>query len=54
MKVINDEEERILKIIKKAYPNMSDFDKGYVLGLAEKTSNEWEKKKTTVEPEVMG
>lgn len=32
---MNEKEEKVLKTITDALPNMSDFDKGYMLGKAE-------------------
>lgn len=32
---MSEKEKQILETIKKAMPNMSEFDKGYLLGLSE-------------------
>lgn len=32
---MKNHEKEILETIARAYPHMSDFDKGYVLGIAE-------------------
>lgn len=35
---MSEKEERIVKKLKEAIPNMSDFDKGYILGKTESFS----------------
>lgn len=36
--LMSDREKEIINKLKKAIPNMTDFDKGYILGKTEKLS----------------
>lgn len=53
---MNKNEENTLNIIKQVYPVMSEFDKGYILGVAESIARnrDREKKKATADPAVTG
>ena len=42
---MSEKEKKILKAIDKALPKMSEFDKGYLLGVAESKVQEKKKKK---------
>ena len=46
---MSETEKHILETIKKAMPNMSDFDKGYLLGLSESKAGESRAKKKAEE-----
>lgn len=41
---MSDKEKDIIRKLKEAIPNMSDFDKGYILGKTEKMAEESVKK----------
>lgn len=41
---MSEKEKQILKTINDALPNMSEFDKGYFLGVAESNAREKKKK----------
>ena len=41
---VSKNEENTLNIIKQAYPSMSEFDKGYILGIVENIARNREKK----------
>ena len=47
---MNDENKKILESINEALPKMSDFDKGYFLGMAEATVAAKKDKKAEAEP----
>ena len=51
---MSEKEKKIVEKLKRAIPNMSDFDKGYILGKTEKMAEESVKKqeeeKTDPEP----
>lgn len=49
---MSEKEKDIIKTIAEALPKMSDFDKGYFLGVAE--SKAAEKRKETEEPQKAG
>lgn len=42
---MSEKEKTIVEKIAKAIPNMSEFDKGYLLGKAESLTDEGKKKK---------
>lgn len=42
---MSEKEKQILETIDEALPNMSEFDKGYFLGVAESNAREKKKKK---------
>ena len=46
---MSEKEEKIIQAVKQALPNMSEFEKGYMLGIAE--SNASNKEKASEEPE---
>ena len=48
---MSEKEKRILKTINDALPNMSEFDKGYFLGVAESNAREKKKEKKEKEKE---
>ena len=37
---MSEKEKKIVEKLKRAIPNMSDFDKGYILGKTEKMAGE--------------
>ena len=37
---MSEKEKKILEVIKEAMPNMSDYDKGYLLGFSESRVSE--------------
>jgi hypothetical protein len=37
---MSEKEKKIVEKLKRAIPNMSDFDKGYILGKTEKMAEE--------------
>ena len=41
---MREKEKKIVEKLKRAIPNMSDFDKGYILGKTEKMAEESVKK----------
>ena len=41
---MSEKEKKIVEKLKRAIPNMSDFDKGYILGKTEKMAEESVKK----------
>lgn len=41
---MSEKEKKILETINNALPNMSEFDKGYFLGVAESNAREKKKK----------
>lgn len=41
---MSEKEKRIIEAVAEALPNMSEFDKGYMLGVAESNSRSEEKK----------
>ena len=47
---VSKNEENTLNIIKQVYPNMSEFDKGYILGIAENIARNREKKNAEAGP----
>lgn len=44
-------ENEILETVARAYPNMSEFDKGYILGIAESRVKEKKERNKEAEPE---
>lgn len=48
-RTMSEKEEKIIQAVANALPHMSEFDKGYMLGIAE--SNASNKKKALEEPE---
>ena len=46
-KVMSEKEKKIVEKIKKAMPNLSEFDIGYFLGKVESLADEAEKKPDT-------
>lgn len=49
---MSERDEKIIKAVADALPGMSDFDKGYMLGIVE--SNSKDKEKALEEPEQKG
>ena len=41
--MITEKEAKIIATISNAMPNLSEFDKGYILGIAESKADEGEK-----------
>ena len=41
---MSEKEKKIVEKLKRAIPNMSDFDKGYILGKTEKMAEEFAKR----------
>lgn len=50
---MSDKEKRIIEAVAEALPGMSEFDKGYMLGIVESTSRS-EEKKTEADAELKG
>lgn len=46
---MSEKEKEILKSIDKSISNMSDFDKGYLLGMAESKATEKRKSRSDLE-----
>ena len=44
---MSEKEKQILETIKKAMPNMTEYDKGYLLGFSESKVSENRRKKQT-------
>lgn len=42
---MSEKEKKILETINEALPNMGEFEKGYLLGVAESTASKKKKKK---------
>lgn len=49
-----EKERKILEALDEALPKMSDFDKGYLLGVAESIASGEEKKKLDKSFEIQG
>lgn len=45
---MSEKEKQILETMTKAIPNMSEFDKGYLLGMGEVTESEFVKRYNTL------
>ena len=48
---MGEREKQILKTIKEAMPNMSDYDKGYLLGFSESRVSEQKNQKKQEAPQ---
>lgn len=49
---MSEKEKKIVEALAEALPSMSEFDKGYVLGIAESNRKKKEEKRKDIEKEV--
>lgn len=51
---MNEKEKRIIEAVAEAFPSMSEFDKGYMLGMVENNSIKRDKREAVAESKQKG